>query len=415
MFGDLLKTNFVEDKQEKAKSDIRKERKKYGAAKSTVEEFCKNNPVFLSSSKKLSEIDTGDDTFEIYCEHPYKYALRLTNELYKKCSKYIVLKTLSKNKRLEIQFNTFTLANFYSISMGKDVNIKDLILPVEIEKIQYMSPELELIDVYRNLYNPNKESEWEGLLEIEEKISKQVLDRIGLLGGNCDSCKIKRKASVNKLKSLFVEQFIKNNKYVVLGDFGIKILTNSDITSHEKVQIISKNKIEDDIQKIIKFMEVYTEFGITYRKQKIDIPKDFRTNKYTIYVEFPKLGKTIQKALIDIYNSAQFELIPYIVKNGYMVGNPFVLSRFIMIDIWIIRIINKMGLIKQTFLSDKIAFFIKNLKQIKDMNWKPMVFGVNYFGNFQDYVISTKIDRLGEDFSYPYYPALHASSGLREI
>ena len=414
MFGQLLKTNFIDDLQKKASPVIKKTRAKYDVARQTVIEFCKDNDVFLSNPKALAVEDDIDDVFEMYCENPYKYALMLTNELYKKCSKYVVLKTFSKNKQLEILFNTFTLVNIYAIVREKRANIKDLVLPIVINKINYISPELELIDIYRSLYNPAKKDDWEELLDIEEKLLPRVFDRVKILGGKCDPCKLKRTASINSLKKIVLENFVNGSEYVVLGEYGLRILSG-DIKSHEKIQIVSKNRIEDDIKQLIEFIEKYTDYGITYRRQKIDIPKDFRTKKFTVYVEFPKLGKTVQKAFLDIYNSAQFELIPYVKKDGYLVGNPFVLSRFLMIDLWIIRIIHKLGLIPQTFLTQKIILLIKMLKQIKALKWKSMVFGDKYIGNFEDYFISTKIDNLTQDFSYPYYPALHASKGLREL
>lgn len=414
MFEQLSK-KFVDDTLEKAIPTIKKSRTKYEAANNTVINFCKNNNVFLSSPHTLAGMDTSNDIFELYCENPYKSALALTNEIYKKCGPYTVLKTFVKNEQLEIQFNTFTLVNVHRLNNIKArVKLTDLIMPVNIKSINYISPELELIDIYRSLYNPNKHDDWTDLLEVEEKLLHQVFDRVKILGGKCDPCKLKRNASINALKRVVVENFIEGSDYILLGDYALKILTNST-QSQEKIQIISSNDIQDDIKKLIEFLEKYTEYGITYRLQKIDIPKDFRTKKFTIYVEFPKLGKTVQKAFMDIYNSAQFELIPYVDKNKYKIANPFVLLRFFIIDIWIIRVIRKMDLISQDFLMKKIVVLIKYIKQIKDMDWKSMVFGDKYVGVFQDYFISKKIDKLGKDFSYPYHPALHAAKGLREF
>jgi hypothetical protein len=119
---------------------------------------------------------------------------------------------------------------------------------------------------------------------------------------------------------------------------------------------------------------------------------------------------------MDIYNSGQFEMIPYIKQNHHMIGNPFVLFRFIMIDLWVIRIIHKMNLIDKKFLKTKIRNLFNLMKQIKQMKWKSWIFGTQYLGVFQDYHTSKRIEMVGKEFSLPYYPAVEEKNkGLRDV
>jgi len=110
----------------------------------------------------------------------------------------------------------------------------DLILPVKIEDIYYISPELELISLYNNLYNPNKSDDWEDLLKLEEPLLKQVYGRAEILGGDCKDCDVKRTNDINILKRLIVKELISKKMYVLLGEWAYKILTGAEIKSYEK-------------------------------------------------------------------------------------------------------------------------------------------------------------------------------------
>ena len=414
MFGALLEKDFVPTLEGRALPAIQKDRNIYKPIRNTVLQFCKENPVYVSNPDALVGKKEESETFSIYCDNPYKYCTKLTNLLYKNHTKYIVMNTLAKHEMMEIFINARKVVSMYIIKPEKNINVSDLILPVKIKDVNYISPELELISLYGDLYNPSKAAEWENLLKLEEPLLKQVYDRIGILGGKCTDCKVKRTNDINTLKQLIFTHFIPKKMYVLLGIWALDVYNSKESKSTEKIQVISKRSIEDDLQDLIDFLGQYTDFAVTYRKKNIMIHKDFRMHKFIIYIRYPKLGKTTQKPIMDIYNNAQFELIPYIEKSGYMLANIFVLSRFIMIDLWVIRIIHKMNLIQKEFLKTKIRNLFDLMKQIKKID--SVIFGTQYLGEFQDYSIAKKLEMMEKNFSLPYYPSVEdKSKGLREI
>jgi hypothetical protein len=147
---------------------------------------------------------------------------------------------------------------------------------------------------------------------------------------------------------------------------------------------------------------------LAFKKQKLYLLDDFRSSRYTIYVCYSIGNKTVEKPIMDIFNSGQFELIPYAnatyQNTKYMIGNPYVLLRFLMIDMWIIRIICKLGLIQQQQLFQKIKKIMKHVKMIRSGKWINEKFGLQYIGNYQDPSVAQKIKNMQTGMCYPYYP-----------
>ena len=82
------------------------------------------------------------------------------------------------------------------------------------------------------------------------------------------------------------------------------------------------------------------------KEQSLKITNDDRILRNTIYITNTNASKS-EKAIIDIFNSASYELIPYNKLSVYSgskkqsivnIGNPYVIMRFLLIDYWTIRI-----------------------------------------------------------------------------
>jgi hypothetical protein len=88
--------------------------------------------------------------------------------------------------------------------------------------------------------------------------------------------------------------------------------------------------------------------------------QDFRMTRTTI-----KIGAdAAQKEVMYIYNSASFDLIPFnTITNSpsagqksikVQVGNPFVLMRFLLIDLWMIRWVREMKKVNEFYAKKRI-------------------------------------------------------------
>lgn len=424
MFGDILETDYYEIIDKKADFHISTERSKFVPLFEEVISYSKKKDVMISSADSLIANDIIFDKSEgvsLYTTHPYKIANDLSNILHKKFGKWVKMNTIISNEHLTIFYDSRKIVSIFIITSPGD-NPKKILVPVKIKDNIFLTPEIEIIDTYRFLYLPDKYDEWEKYIPREKRLMEEVMKRINIFkGGNekkCDKCKEKKIKDVNKLKILLLNSYLADNEsYVIIGHYALDIVNMKeiDLSVVEKIQIISSNKINEDIKNITTFISRYTDFKIRFKKQNLHIPKDFRTSRYTFYIQFPQIGnnKSYEKPFMDIFDSANFELIPYIKTNvgnrQFLVGNIYVVLRFLMIDLWVIRIIKSLNMINEKIIDNKIKYIIFNINKTKSMTkYKNQRFGLDYMGYHQDYNIAKKIENLKNfKFSLPYIPEKH--------
>jgi hypothetical protein len=344
-------------------------------------------------------------------------------------------------------------------------------MPVKLDGIQYMSPELEIIDVYHKLYSPEEADNWPDLVATESRLYNLLMSRVkaSIFGGAKEPA-ARSPEDITDLQYLkylvlseFCCEFIKD--YVVVGHWALHAVEASREENHrmkssiEKIQIITAIDINNAIEEIVNFLGRYTNARVVSRIQDLHIPKDFRINRCTIYVGVPgKNGEIKEKAFMDIFNCGNFELIPYVpvsLKTQYgsmireeprkfdrarrfdksrgfdrtrkfkkhrrgggvscilKIGTPFVLLRFLVIDLWVLRMIHEMGHLTADMLKTKTKYILHVIESIKspEMGLMDKVFGIDYVGVHKDYAISKKIDNLKSKPFFPYYPEKEMAAG----
>ena len=116
--------------------------------------------------------------------------------------------------------------------------------------------------------------------------------------------------------SNFMKLYLNNENFVLVGEWARYISTQSKTEPNSVIQIISENNIEMDYSNIVRYISKFTPYGVFYKKRKMYIPKNNRILKYTIYIKYPTIkSSTIDKPIMDIYNCASYEVIPYINKK----------------------------------------------------------------------------------------------------
>ena len=274
------------------------------------------------------------------------------------------------------------------------------------------------MDVYHKLYIPNYYDEWDNLLQQENLLYNFIINKDTTGGGSvkCTSCKNERNLDINNIKLLMLN-FLNNANYALIGNWAHKLISlEKDITDSENIQIISENDIEHDYKNICNYLASYTNYGIYYKKKKIYIPKDTRIYKYTLFIKYPtftsastKGSHGVDKQFLDIYNCGEYELIPYIPKKydkiSLKVGNLFVQLRFLMIDMWLYRVLKYLKVIDDKLFHEKCANVkstIKSLKKILPTSFKNKYIGINY-----DEKIAQKIIISSNNIKKSsYYPEL---------
>lgn len=485
MFEQLLNSDFIEKTESAAKAYIKTKIAPYVyQLDKTIKEYCASNQIFISDIKKLLN-DTEIDPFHIfylYCENPYKHAIMLSNKIHENVGKWIRMETKITHTEFVIQYDFREIVRIYNltgIAGKKHVAVEQYINPIQLDNLQYLPPEIELIDIYRRLYLPNNVEEWKDLLSDEtnlyQMVNKRTIQQITQnpmsdikSGGVNDSlckqgiCLHQKHVDIGFLRLMIFQHFIKDNFIVVGGWAKASIIYNTEYSDseqsatlthanvpqvqtrpqepmtnsgifnvREKLQIIASNANMDDlVDSLNMFLQKYTNFAISHHEYDMHIPKDFRIRRFTIRIHYPtSAGETKEKPLLDIFNAASYELIPYkeinlkthnakLANLPLKIGNIYVLLRFAMIDLLIIKMMGHRGKITsqiQARYSEDILDIIHLVKNTK-YEWHKTAFGTDYYGVDINYNISKKIEDIKkENIHKPYIPELALKQNAYKI
>lgn len=297
----------------------------------------------------------------------------LANDLKYNDIKHIIVKLKSSipDIKYDIYVDNRPMITIYTLK-SDPVKTYNLLEPVEVKsfdgkrKLLVLSPETHLLDIYKTLSSPAEVGLWEESLIDEEHLFKLLKGRLEILGaseGESEITKIER----TKVENALLEHFIIGNSNVILlGEHAFKFIAaldskyafgNIQMTSNV-INILSSLTLEEcliTIKKIVK-KTLGRDIPVIAQSRSTNIMQDFRLIRTTI-----KMGAdNEQKEIMYIYNSAFFDLIPYNTLKKAVVGaengsgiiqiaNPFVLMRFLLIDLWMIRWVREMGKINDFF------------------------------------------------------------------
>lgn len=391
-----------------------------------ISQYTENHAIMIGDSMGINlllkkERSRDDFYYTLYTDNAFAHANNIANLLDDYEDLTIILKTTIPGIKYQIIVDTRILVTLFNLSSNSDKLINPILVKSFNKKynLLVLSPEIQLLDIYRTLYSPNLADYWELSINDELKLFKFLQNRINdnLFQGGSDvevSIKDRLNIEVNIMKD-----FIQNNdKIILLGDHALTITTGSnDKRDTNAIQILSENDLDNDFNEISKIVKklLKIDIPITKTTRNLHIMQDFRLKRTTI-----KLGdQKNQKDIVYIYNSAHYDLIPfnkvYDKDNNFInIGNPFVLLRFTLVDFWIIRWIMTIGSIDEKFAKyrlDSIIGRLLNLRKLinpsnafagKNNNDKLKIFQENdYIGFYDDENISQKM--LIKDLTKKYF------------
>jgi hypothetical protein len=430
----LLETEFYNDVCFDTKEIVIADRFKHKEIFDIIRKYCSENDIIVSNVHHLIRNNTSiecknlddlmyikDFNYQLYADNPLYHANNLINYIHKELTdntKYkeildlLRLKTVQKKKEFSIEFDFRIVANIYKIQKQKDKTLTEYIRPVVIDNLKFLPPEIEIIDVYHNMYDLEKNGNVSTnilRLHAEEKLYEQIAVRKdkNMLGGN--ECKNRRKELIEYIKLSLVSQWLKDRDDICLiGSWAYDWLKNEGkiCVNREKIQIISKLQVESISVSIEKFVKPMTNFQITYKEQQLNIPKDFRTKRYTFYINIETERGIVEKPFLDLFNSAEFEIIPFAIFNGICIGDKYVILRFLYIDLWILRLIYALGIITNDIINMKIDHYWFLINEFRG-NYGDKLKTTNFFGIYRNYLVDKKQENLKGKKYTPYIPSIY--------
>jgi RimJ/RimL family protein N-acetyltransferase len=335
---------------------VENDRKNYSEYYSCTEEFIEENKLILggelsidllynkdiNTNKYLSKVNLE---YVIYSKSPFPHANQLADRFLKIKSvfpsDYISVNTIIPYKELIIRINDRPLIKLINIPKYKGVPLFDLITTKEVKglftdkKIKVLF-DAHLIDIYHKLYNPNESENWIKLLEYERLLFDQL------------SIDISKYTKVHN-----VTTGGKDKNIEIFSDFDCVIVNNG---SSGRLQILIHEK---DLLDIKKQLNASSELLST------NILEDDILKKWVL---------TTHHGVIEVFNSLDYELIPYSMHGKFKMGNKFVQLRFKLIELWNLHIvlnIKKEG----DFLIKRITSLINEIKTLRN--------GIEDISNFQ--------------------------------
>lgn len=448
--------DIIDVAESKAKVKAMEDRMKYKIFIEAGEQFIADHRLIIggrSATRMLllesPNVDFESFHYEIYSEHAPRYAKMLAMALYQidpdGLGHYTTVITKIANYMLAISVDGRELFNITTLPVHRGTATANVVTPIqkpaqfatsgtnEPRFLSCMGPDIQLIQLYSNLYSPAKAADYGELIHSEIGLRQLFVDELKLfiqtIGGGK---KKKTTRNITKLIIAIRDSFTAGEGRVLIGQLAISILTGKEIRNTERLQFISVNPLEREAKEIV---EVANKIGFQV-SWKIDDPKvltDPRIRRMTLY----NGTGAHREPFCDIFNTAAFNIIPYInvkdlelrtkniLPSSLKIGTPFVLMCYRLIDLWTIKILLKMDILTpnqtiniiKSILNDYIAvasYYISLIESDIEENIKfIMPISSHYIGKYEDIALALKRSmqkKSDKKFYPPYMPAMYSRS-----
>ena len=344
--------------------------------------YCEENQILISNininlsqlnntNYKLYDLD-NDFNFNLYSINPYKDALTISNIIYKKYSKYVVMASYLRNKEIIITIDNNKLikiqllflyktdneaSNFLNIIEYNKIKLESIYSEIDnsnninIFNINYTTNLLELLILTHKLYHPTTFLKYNNGDEYIHNCFNTILKNLGN-GTKKEYNNIKNDFIKNLRKEVFNKLREDDTMQIILLDIiAYKcIINNNDYNSinsndfDEIPHIIVQSKYLELIKKIINNeinINGNNKYYINIKFDTLYLINDFRFKRTNIQII--NKDNNNKNTLLYIYNNLDYEVIPTIsnVTNKIYIPHIFVIIRFLIINHYYNKLFNK--------------------------------------------------------------------------
>jgi hypothetical protein len=444
MFNLLLENNFVDEVLERAKVHVREERNKLEEVFDIILKYCKKYKALISNIDYLIGKHEYWEVIEIYSNESKSCSSDIFVGLCERFGEHFVLQAKEEENEYEIFYEIRKICSIYPFGIADDT-----ISETKFEDNYVLPPEIELINLYSQLYNPKFASDWEKISSnitlIENKLIENGLTENGLTENKLIETKSKKTAKVSAKNStktsiktsiktsaknfetekksnskcdqilmrglmnlkIMIMDFLNKTDYILLGDVveklnNCKSIDGICLEDLDVIEIISKNDLETDTKMLNNLVSKYSDYSMVVEEANLQLIKDYQAKKYVVSVIAKKGNKSTKIPIIFLYNNSSYELIPFQTfsnkKYSYKIADPIVNVRFVYINLWRNKISSKTGKETSEETSEEIGKSSISNKKLMDLlsyfSSKIDIYEVksNYEGIFSDKIIEKKIN-----------------------
>lgn len=400
--------NFIE----KSLVDRERFRKVY----EIIEEFISKNNLVLSDNMGMKillqeKLEPVDFKYVLYSDDALNHAFALTNTIAEQFpldseqdftnSPIIIMRSSIPNTKFEISFAGRDLITINRIFTNKS-DLFTLIRPNNVKKeernLLIMPPMFHLIDLYRIMSSPQFADKWEEAINHEDILYRYLRANFSR---QLAKSEIKNKQVYNPLIYKVLKHLIGKKDVILTGEIAAMFLLKKPLSGI--LTIIAKNSSNTG-KEILQILGT----GASIENSNVRLFSDFRLQRLNVRVD--------RKTILYIYNSAEYDLVPIIrferEKNQILqIANPFVISRFLLIEIWVLRLVHSVGGIKEDLMNLRMNALINITLNIGESTrngiFSKYIFQPNdsdYIGVYITDVIAHKQKMSNEKKQAPYHP-----------
>lgn len=396
-------------------SEVHKDREIFTNYFQILEQYCYDNEIIIGGNiatlMLLGEELTHEDYYYIlYTPRALQHGRNIADLFYQEGDKYTHMITRVPRQEFELVVDERPIAKLKNLATHRGAHISDIIMPsfrpgyfIDLE-LMCMGPEIQLIEIYTNLTNPDMIDDWPRLLEVERKLRELFIHEIdeklsAVVGGSDDEVPQPPDMTLKELNKILLEKFVPDKRHVMLYPRDIC-----------RIQLISSRDLDEEAEKV---KSIAAEFGLNIQLHISDpkLPIDHKLRRMTLNI-IRANGK--KEPFMDIYNAADYQLIPHTKE----IAAPFISMKFILVEIWIMQLLLRMNMTGAEYVNKITQKLMKKFGDIVDFfertDKMDIIFPRTFIGIYQDPLVSEKRRRIkiieeymeGKKTFYPppYFP-----------
>lgn len=393
----IIDINALKDK---ATSFCKEERAKYIPYLTKAKDFAIENNFYVLDKLESSELDAYSYIF--FSTRANKFARLLADNLFDidstNLSRYTKVETVIPNYLFRVVVDEREICLIYDIAFHRGVNLVDIIDSIYIDNMKYIGYEIHMAYLCEKMYNPSNKGKW-------AHIFTQLIEYNDDVKGAGENKKVNI-PEFNKDVLAIIQKH--NIEACVVGDVAVALMKGQKV-SHGRLQLVSTN-IEKTYYDLWSHLNTGSTVEMKSKKMDVKFIIDVRLVRLTIYVN--------DMSVMDIYNSAEYEVFQYDLYSGIRVASLFLCLKLKLVDMWTIKLLHHVKTINDDYYKSMYNTMGKCFKEM--YNLLPDYFATidqntQYYGIFRDYSIEMKRKSAETGIFYtPYYPLKAVNQNIKK-